>query len=640
MSIASAGGDGVGGWEGVGAGVGGGGGAMPRHPHEIGPRRSARGPGTAGRVSRPNGQWVAWWVKPAPTKAVRPFRRTMPATPRRGGVDPPRPLIPTVLPGNPPCLTTVDNRNRARRGPTPTAFLAPVGPGATTHQGRRLGCWPINSLPLYRRSIDARRRSHHTARMTPSMRIPPCAAVCRRAVAGAIGMVVVAALAACQPLPRTPTPNPRFAPVTASPTASPSATATLTATAPPLPLDAPVVVGVPLVEADREVLSWLDPAREPRLEWSAYVRREALVRAGWTIAQDWMAGFVEERPIDHLSDPVIMVVVSTRGIDPILGIDEKGAPRAPGASQTLWLSPKRVGVAALFDAFTGGRLAAMPVCPEGFETDNCSWRSMAELHRLPTAPAQQAPALRITVTPLPTLAQGEAASAFPLSSLVATPTAAHHSDPTLGRLTWSTLPKDLHATFHFYGLAPGSNWTWRYVEQNGDVWWRTSLVTETIEAVWLEKDMAVVQSRVAVRKVSGPDVPEWTKSVPEPSIQLRFVSPDHISTDRGSVQNYVYEQSPSDFDALGVAKPSDFGLFGYASREEAIMGPTTLDLPFAVVKSCWEATVWLANAATSARWICPGIGVVQYSQGVGHTFVRSADVATLIRYHIAELPER
>ena len=85
---------------------------------------------------------------------TRPYegRPSMPADnashPRRGGFETPRDLIPTVLPGNPPCLTTVDNRNRARRGPTPTAFLAPVGPGATTHHGRRLGCWPINSLPL------------------------------------------------------------------------------------------------------------------------------------------------------------------------------------------------------------------------------------------------------------------------------------------------------------------------------------------------------------------------------------------------------------------------------------------------------------------------------------------------------------
>jgi len=90
----------------------------------------------------------------------------------------------------------------------------------------------------------------------------------------------------------------------------------------------PLVTGVSRVEAEREVLSWLDPSRSPRIEWSQYVRRSDLSRQGITLLRDQWDVFMDV-PVDGLPDPLIVVLASTRGINPIVGATDNPIETVP-----------------------------------------------------------------------------------------------------------------------------------------------------------------------------------------------------------------------------------------------------------------------------------------------------------------------
>lgn len=508
------------------------------------------------------------------------------------------------------------------------------------------------------------------------MHIPPCAAVCRRAVAGAIGMVVVAALAACQPLPPTPTPNPRFAPVTAppghistliarltersasptspprtdtpSPTASPSVTATL------LPLDAPVVVGVPLEEAEKEVLSWLDPAREPRLEWSAYVRREALVRAGVADLYDLRTHFAYDGlPLDGTHDPLLLVLASSLGMDPYFDVGADAAyGRHPGNSHPAALAPERLTVLGAFDALNGEVVGSVVV--QGGRRREKGSDDTPIYRLLPTAVAHFDPSSRRWPTATRVITPGP----WPTSlGPTLTPTASPTAVPSSAAITWETLPTALHPTFKAYGFAPGSSWTWKVNGQSHEVVWWSYVMTETIEAAWMEDGLAVLRSHIEARMtMDGDPLALPVRALPSTDTDTEasygsgdafyFISPLRIAGSRKGLETFSgwprYGSNRSQ-PQVGFAVPTYHSLSPDASDDSPPLGasdPTTVQLPAGTFDDCRNLQVLGGASWGSERWLCPGVGVVQYGTGGCSGAHCSHEVATLIRYHIADLPER
>ena len=502
------------------------------------------------------------------------------------------------------------------------------------------------------------------------MRIPPCAAGGRRAAPGAFGMVMVAALAACQPTPAS-----RLAQVTvppghvatliarltersASPTSpprtdTPSPTASPSVTAIPLPLDAPVVVAVPLEEAEREVLSWLDPEREPRLEWSAYVRWEALVRAGVADLYDLRTPFaLDGLPLDGTHDPLLLVLASTQGMDPYFDLGADGAyGRHPRYSGPAALAPERLTVLGAFDALNGEVVASV-VVQGGLRLFDDT-----PIYRLlPTAVAHFDPSSRRWPTATRVVTPGP----WPTSlGPTMTPTASPTAVPSSAAITRETLPTALHPTFKAYGFAPGSSWTWKVSGQSHDVVWWSYVMTETIEAAWMEDGLAVLRSHIEARMTMdgdplalsalSPALPSYGSDTEEPyglGDAYYFISPVLIAGSRKGlerVSGWQRYRSNRALPQVGFALPTYHSLSPDASDVSPMVGagdPTTVQLPAGTFDDCRNLHVVGGAGWGSERWLCPGVGVVQYGFSVCYGVLCSAEVATLIRYHIADLPER
>jgi hypothetical protein len=456
-----------------------------------------------------------------------------------------------------------------------------------------------------------------------------------------------APLPACQPVP---TPPPTATPAyTATPWASrtptPTATATITPTGTlsptPTDLPEPLTVGVSLREAEREVLSWFDPTRAPRIEWSRYVRRSELAEAipperFGILLDQWPQGF-EERNLDALGDPLILILASTRGIDPMSGPSADGRPRLPVPAPPDAISPERLFVVAVFDGNTGERLIAQPISA-------APGRTLSALQAIRSADIDVRAAARRTLTPTPPR-KPEPAHAD--RTQTPTPTLV----PSGARLTWANLPAALRPTFRAYPLAPGSSWTWRYTSSNGDVRWVAEIITETIESAWLEGETAVVRSRIDKQSLTPKRNQGDAEQGDTPTTALRFVTPRLISGarwDKSVADRIVDDLAPatsgeeSPFNQGGVARELFIDLLPSGSNGLTFVGdePATVTTRAGTFHDCWMLTSVGGASWGAVRWFCPGVGPVQYGFGSGTPYHSSTAVADLIRWRRATLPER
>jgi hypothetical protein len=383
-----------------------------------------------------------------------------------------------------------------------------------------------------------------------------------------------------------------------------------------------------LQDAEREVLSWFDPRRDARVEWSGYVRRVELA-AAFEYLRDMWPGFFEVTGLDPqwaelyrqvVGDPVAAVVVSARGIDP-LRID--GQAWVPDNGQDLAVAPERYGVVAMFDAWSGQRQVAMR-------------GSASEFAGIPTARVSLGGTQ--VATPTQVSASGEPTASPEPTAL------------TRRRLTRANLPEALRPTFRFYPLAPGSSRTWEWTSENGAVVWSAALVTETVEAAWLDGEMAVVESRLEWAWRAGP-----REHDPEPStrvvrhVGLLFIAgarsdvssaggPDTVA---GSSYRWPTPVPDSPFGREGVAIETDSGLFPEpddAGLYQGAHGPVTVTAPAGTFEGCWRLYYVYGATAGSGRWVCPGLGVVAFGRGHAAVSHGGMEVAQLVRWTRAELP--
>lgn len=461
---------------------------------------------------------------------------------------------------------------------------------------------------------------------------------------GAAAAILVLGASLCGCARSTPTSPP---PPTGTPSAtsaiSPTATNAASATTIPTPTDmpGPIAVAVPLAEAERDVLSWLDPTREPRIEWSKYVRRrelgEAIEANGHMFLLDMWPGLFEHVPLSTLSELLIVVVGSTRGIDPLSAPGKEGEPWLQRQAQPVAVSPDRQLVVAVFDALTGERLAAVPALGGEFLDTLGSLRSL-DVHVRPDA--------RRTLTPWPTWPPSvtpAAATATPFPP-INTPT----SVPDVARLTWSNLPAELRPTFRAYPLAPGSSLTWRYTMENGGVRWVAAVLTESIEAAWLEHDLAVVRSRVDTLSLTPARNRDDHWLSRPPTTTLRYVTPGRIVASRADLklaENFAIPTPGANepFGRDGLALEFFVSLLPIPSligSTKVGRGPVNVATTAGTFSDCWEIETQGGASWGSVRWFCPGVGTVQYGFGDSALGHRSTAIADLIRWRRTTLPER
>jgi hypothetical protein len=431
------------------------------------------------------------------------------------------------------------------------------------------------------------------------------------------------AAASAYPLGRTVTPT-LTPPITVTPTPRASPAAGLAET---------VVVGVSLKEAERQVLAWLDPEREPRIDWARYLRRDAFVAA--FAPRTWLADMSlvprEDRPLDDLNDaPLIVVAASTLGIDAFAG-----PPFTSWIAPPELTSPNRVPVFAVFDAVTGERRIAMAPWASEWE----DWTDIALA--APTAAVRFAPEAKVSATPRPT-ALGSSATPYLLAPSTWTPSPTPTDVPAAARLTRSNMPTDLRPAFEAYPLIPGTSWTWRYTLTTGNVRWEAMVLTETVEAAWLEGATVVVRSSVAAQSITGENGGDRTAADSLPESLLRRIGLNGISNSdspgqTGSRDGAATSPEPPDVPAILLSArfvADDGGIDNRVSD-----GPTTLVTRAGTFSGCWRSESTVSAGAGATRWFCPGIGIVAYGNGVGGSF-SAWSVAELIRWRRGYLPER
>ena len=473
----------------------------------------------------------------------------------------------------------------------------------------------------------------------------------RAPVANTVSPLTVLAAATTTPhstaVPRRRIANTAATVSTATPTASPT-------------LDtAPIEVAVTLDEAEREVMSWLDPSREPKIGWSRYVRRGELERTvattRWATVRDKWGGGFEDRFINELTkdyyrvqgESLALVVASTGGIGELSGIrPTTSGQRLQRQAQVAAVFPSRFRILAIFDAQTGERQAALSI----------DWqdRRDTELEALVATIPTRAVFLRSPSTPI--AFEGRHDEDWPsvteaARSWTATPTPTAVPDHAF--LDWSALPPELEPTLRTYSIAPGNSWTWEFTSVNGDVRWTSQIVTETIESAWMEGDRAVVRSIIDAHSLTPGRNRGRNQLVPVSGAALRFITPDMIVGGRqlsdwmrerpalskiptlsgldqgpGVAVNVSIEMLPP------VAGESHFGSSGIEQTASSI------ETEAGVFENCWRS--WTSGGAShgSVRWICPGVGMVQYGFGDCAMYHCSAVVATLIRWHHEPLPAR
>ncbi|MEO8085059.1 MAG: hypothetical protein ABI780_14655, partial [Ardenticatenales bacterium] len=321
-----------------------------------------------------------------------------------------------------------------------------------------------------------------------------------RGASASAALALLGALAACRP---NPAPTTTFPPITwpspwPSATREPWPSATRGPSTMPAPSTTPVPtptrtarptvdpaaewpVSMTLDEARSEARSWLDPKRQPRIEWAGYVARADLsvFVAGQACSTDelWRVGPAEGD--EALPDMGIVVIASTRGLS--MGLEESHGGSGAAIDACNSSAEARERIVALFDARTGRRLVVT--------MDYWMNVDVGVLWRTSTPP-------RVRSVPRPT--------ASPTAPQTAATTAAPTTTLTLTAPTWPTpagrpvdgdsVPPAFRDALRAYPLLPGSRWTWRAVSRYKGVAWQSSLLTETVEAAWL-----VAPDRLAVR---------------------------------------------------------------------------------------------------------------------------------------------
>jgi len=371
-----------------------------------------------------------------------------------------------------------------------------------------------------------------------------------------------------------------------------------------------------LQEAEATVLGWLDPERSPQIAWSGYVARADLGAFEGTrhCSGDGIGAVGSYEGGEPLPDVGVVVLALTWGLSMGINDSHGGSERFPDACNSAMVARERV--IGLFDARTGQRLVA--VLDRFDEEVIAGWQASA----LSVVHADATVAARATVNAIASPTSAMAAMSATLAAaaqpvLLPTPVRpAEWPTPSGEHVDRDSVPSAFRLALTQYPLLPGSRWTWRVVERKQGVAWRTSLLTETVEAAWLTAPdrlavRSVRQRRVLHAGLLGSNLPEkedvWRLLRPEGYLLIRsepltegpygFFDPDRVESGL-VIEGWPYPHGgPLESsawwlaDELAVVTPA--GRFDGCRRLQVIGG-----------------TAW-----GSTRAFCPGVGYVRTDSG-------------------------
>lgn len=375
------------------------------------------------------------------------------------------------------------------------------------------------------------------------------------------------------------------------------------------------LVTVRLSALEEEVLSWLDPSRQPRMEWSGWIPHAELMAVLGERACDCYEDSYMYQDVTELPAMLAVVVASTQGIDA-----EGYGPDRP---------------TECFAVASNEREAVMGV----FGQNGRRWLSAA----LDAKVLQELSALR------PMMAQ-DTVESLQRATPTPEPSDSGRSYPSVEPLPTGArpgiVPDALRATFEVYPLMPGTRRVFLYTYRFEGVRWFTSIVTQTVVGQWaLGDELARVDFRVEERRLHPK-----TAAVQLPGLVTRYVSP------LGVHDKEILEQSTNLewIDVLGLLKddgtpwgsvvpiePFNYPLRTWEFTQVAYCcDDVVIEHPPGSPLRCTSFGVLGGNGWGTTRWFCPGLGYVRTVEAACATSGAGLGLFELIDFQLPEAMAR
>jgi hypothetical protein len=352
--------------------------------------------------------------------------------------------------------------------------------------------------------------------------------------------------------------------------------------------------------AGREVLGWLDPARDPRIEWTRVVRREDLVQA-WG-AEPLVNAAVPGRAILTAPDlpPVLVAVLASTG-----GMSRQVEGAGGVVPNPCWgvTDDEREQVFAAFDAATGVVRIGEVVYP-GLQP------AIAAAAAIPAVSTEEAPAV-LAAVPTPPSTPASPDDAAPKATSPEVP-------PDAVALSPESVPPALVGALRAWPLLPGNRWTWRVTTRAEGLHWSVTLVTETVAAGWVVgEDTALVRTQVEVTPVRGQAPPDVAAGE-----VWRYVTPRGVFASALTAGDPAILKNIGLLDAAGkpVAdvplEPGHTPLLGgrrdlTPSKVLNVKKGVTVKAGAGAFEGCTTHELAGGSGWASNWWVCPGTGRVR-----------------------------
>jgi hypothetical protein len=396
-----------------------------------------------------------------------------------------------------------------------------------------------------------------------------------------------------------------------------------------------------LEDASKEVLSWLDPRRAPRIEREFFVTERDVMEVNPAAGMyDWFApdeiGSLDAPFPDAGSQRLLVVVVaSSQGMD-IYHMAGQHAGQFPSSSNrdlewpggTCFPVPstRRQRLLAIFDAASGSLVGAGPV------SDPDQDRELSQL-------AKSGQSQLVGATPLPR------SSPTAVSPRASTGSATQPPLPDLPRdasapkpLARGEVPAALLDLVREYPLVHGAQWVYRRADHSNNVRSSHGVITNTIDAAWqIAPDVMIVREQ---RVGSAGIERRWYN---RPS-RFWFVFPEGIVGDlQGATLDAAREAlrepasptstaSPRPEISIREALPIPPRLTERVDYGREIQREEAMNAPAGTFPSCHLIRDILNAGNSSASWLCRGVGYVRHEYPGCSTMYGSHMTLELIRY--------
>lgn len=404
-----------------------------------------------------------------------------------------------------------------------------------------------------------------------------------------------------------------------------------------------------IIAAAREVLRWIEPSAEPKIEAACVVRQSEVIAFGIGLSEptrdeyrDWFSGAVE--PVPQLKgDPwVVVVVASRKDLGQIVG------QYLYSKSDDIWSdvvkgtfpegSSDQQNVRAVFESGTGRRLASAGEFGPRAATaiERCRATGIKIGRQVEAAPTVPSVRVEGATSPMP-----------PQAKKLTRPIGSRAELSRTAREAMDRYPHDV-----------GTRWTYRLTWLRADVSWMSWTITETVEELCLaENDSLVARVSVVARSDNAASAGEIDALLENEGARgqlFHIVSPLsnrlRILSNRGVFAMPSDTESGDTFEVLlargGWPSPLrvprtntliDFGasigdwlypgnvhVRATDARVETVLGP---------LDGCWILSEQGGAGFGYYRWFCSGVGIVRSEYFSAYAMHFDKAVSELVDFH-------